>query len=314
MTRRTQEKPLKPQSSSITKVMFLAGNFICFHIFTFDETSPARILEKLVSQTEFDIIPVKLPRKLSHFVKGGDGSIYELLQFNEKNRSWFIGDTVCSDGKIYISTPIDPLFIFLQYLEESCKERAEPLTQIMDGSLESFFSSALKISQMRMIADQKGPDDLKAFKYNEDKTLKWLKKKFQQIHKSLKMQNIINSGAASMNFVQSHLDTETVDDDAIQMAALGIISEYISMELIGKLDSDLGISRKLIEPVNQKRKHEQMAKNEISKRVKVEDQENFSDVNQSAAPKTAVKISTKSKALEKAAKGSKSISSFFSKK
>lgn len=33
-------------------------------------------------------------------------------------RSWFIEDTVKSEGKMYLSTPIDPIFLVLPYLRK----------------------------------------------------------------------------------------------------------------------------------------------------------------------------------------------------
>lgn len=252
-----------------------------------------------------EIIPVQLPRKKATILKSKDGSLYELLEFKENFRSWFLNEFVISNGKIYIATKIDPLFIFLQYIEEHCKTRAQPLSQI--DSLE-FFIDSFKVEQMRLVADQKGPDDMKAFIWNETKTYKWLKKKFVLVKDSLKAQNIITSGASSMNFVKSSTEV-SVDEDTIDEAALGIISEYISLEMKEKLDQSLGISAK-ISSLNQKRKSENV--HEIdSKRIKMEEQENLLISN---GLKNPPKVTTKTKAFEKAAKGSKSISSFFTKK
>ena len=246
------------------------------------------------------------------FIKSSDDSIYELLQFNEKHRSWFLDDTVCSNGKIYYTTRIDPLFIFLQYLEKHCKTKAQPLDQIMEGSA-VIFVNFLKLQQMKMVADQKGPDDLKAFLFSEEKTLKWLKKKFTLTQESLRNQSIVSSGVSSMNFVKSSIDHGAVDEEAITETALGIISEYISLDLIEKLDEVNGISKKSLDPISQKRKSEVDIINGDRKKIKIEEQENL-DAKQPNVVKKEVKITTKSKALEKAAKGSKAINSFFTKK
>lgn len=254
---------------------------------------------------------MELPRKTSLFVKT-DEAVYELVQFNEKHRSWFLDETVTSNGKIYLTSKIDPLFVFLQYLERDCKTRAQPLDQIMQDTAQIFIKM-LKLEQMKLVADKKGPDDLKAFMFNEEKTLKWLKKKFSIIKETLKEQNIISSGYSSMNFVKSSLESSNVDDDSLEEAALGIIAEYISLDLVEKLDQFYGISEKSKEPLNQKRKSEVNGTEGDRKRVKVEDQENFHDESPKNV-KPQPKITTKSKAFEKAAKGSKAISSFFTKK
>jgi ribonuclease H2 subunit B len=236
------------------------------------------------------------------------------MQFNEKFRSWFIDDSVSSSGKIFVTTKIDPLFIFIQYLELNCTEKAQPLDQILEGSAE-IFTNSLKISQMKLVADQKGPDDLKAFKFNKEKTLKWLKKKFELTKNSLIQKRIISAGASSSNFVKGSVDPsdEISDLDAVNEAALGIISEYISSDLTEELDKIFGICEKTAELNNSKRKSDAAINSANIKRIKVQEQENVSDIP-NTPPQPLVKTSSKSKALEKAAKGSKSISSFFSKK
>lgn len=246
------------------------------------------------------------------FVKA-NGTIFELFQFNEKHRSWFLDETVVSNGKIYLTSKVDPLFIFLQYLEQDCKTKVQPLDQILEGSA-VIFGEVLKMKQMKLVADQKGSDDLKAFKFNEEKTLKWLREKFEIIKNSLRDQKIISSGSSSMNFVKSSLEVEAVDEDAIAEAALGIISEYISLDLIEKLDEIYGISAKSKEPANLKRKSDVNGADGERKRIKVEEQENVPEESPTNVKVAQPKVTTKSKALEKAAKGSKSINSFFTKK
>jgi ribonuclease H2 subunit B len=258
-----------------------------------------------------EILKIQLPRKTSLFINSSEG-IYELLQFNEKHRCFFIENTLCSNGKIYMATKVDPLFIFIQYLEEHCKTRAQPLDQILEGKA-VIFADVLKMSQMKMVADQKGSDILKAFKYNEEKVLKWLKIKFVRIQESLKQQKIISAGSSSLNFVQSTLDDNQMEnDDEIAATALGIISEYISLDLYEKLDAFYGISEKTKEPISQKRKSGNGNKEPDSKKFKTEDDDLAKEnVKTQPVAKTASKNSAK---LEKAAKGSKSISSFFTRK
>lgn len=172
------------------------------------------------------------------------------------------------------------------------------------------------MEQMRIVADQKGSDDLKAFIFNEEKVIKWLKIKFARIQESLKQQKIISSGSSSRNFVQSSLnDNETENDDEIAATALGIISEYISLDLYEKLDIIYGISEKSKEPIVQqhKRKSATNEKEPDSKKLKTESEEVLKENN--AAKSQPAKGTAKNAAkFEKAAKGTKSISSFFAKK
>jgi ribonuclease H2 subunit B len=257
-------------------------------------------------------VKIELPRKTSFFIKTRD-EIFELLQFNEKHRSFFINNTVSSNGKIYVSSKIDPLFVFIQYVELHCKTKAQPLAQIFDGN-SSIFLDVLKSEQMRLVADQKGPDDLQAFIFNEEKVIKWLKVKFERLKDVLKQKNIISSGSASLNFVQSSLNTNDEDmNDEIEATALGIISEYISLDLYEKLDAIYGISEKSKEPIAQKRKSGLNETEPDSKKIKTSPDDVLKETNVVKA-KQPNKSSAKNQKLEKAAKGTKSISAFFSKK
>lgn len=40
-----------------------------------------------------------------------NNSVQEVLTFNENKRSWFIDESVKNDGKMHLSTPIDPIFL-----------------------------------------------------------------------------------------------------------------------------------------------------------------------------------------------------------
>lgn len=258
------------------------------------------------------IVKINLPRKTSTFIKSSSGDILELLQFNEKYRSWFIDDSVSSSGKIFVASKFDPVFVFLQYLELHCSEKAQPLDQILDSPADIFLEN-VNLSQLRFVADQKGPDDLKAFVLNQEKALKWLQKKFELTKKSLMQQQIVSSGVSSANFVQSKLLESESDAEAVDEAAFGIISEYISSDFAEKLDQILGISENSSDLTNNKRKSDVPGGGD-SKRIKIEEQENLLDKTNTPPKTPASKTSSKAKALEKAAKGSKSINSFFTKK
>lgn len=94
--------------------------------------------------------------------------------------------------------------------------------------------------------------------------------------------------------------------------AFGIISEYIKTDLSEKLMSKLGLEKA---KANAKRKSANDVGEVTAKRIKMEDInsiENQLDVSNVVTKEK--KLSTKSKQLAKAASGTKSISSFFTKK
>lgn len=40
-----------------------------------------------------------------------NSSVHEILTYSENKRSWFIDESVKSDGNIKLSTPVDPIFL-----------------------------------------------------------------------------------------------------------------------------------------------------------------------------------------------------------
>ncbi|XP_076787003.1 ribonuclease H2 subunit B isoform X2 [Arvicanthis niloticus] len=72
----------------------------------------------------------------------GEGAIYlidtclqqlfEIKVFKEKHHSWFINQSVQSGGLLHFATPMDPLFLLLQYLIKADKEgKYQPLDQVV---------------------------------------------------------------------------------------------------------------------------------------------------------------------------------------
>ncbi|XP_026482668.1 ribonuclease H2 subunit B-like isoform X2 [Ctenocephalides felis] len=235
------------------------------------------------------------------------------MSFSESKRSWFINDTVASNGNLYLSTPIDPLFLILPYLYESCLNQASPLDQILKDPDFPATDRLLKCSspeQLSLVADRKGSQDLNAYKFNKEKCLSWLATKVNLIAKVLKNKKLhVGSGAVSASFVKSEADVSDCDDD-YKAYAFGIISEYINYDLSKMLKVHLGIPE-TEQPDNQKRKS--LATNDKNtKKIKLEkDTEDFVMPIKVEKPKAP---SAKEKAWGKAASGTKSISSFFMKK
>ena len=113
--------------------------------------------------------------------------------------SWFIGHRVCSDGALYLATPVDPLFLLLPVLH-AARAKASPLDQLLDGGggggggggcpdLKSL-RRALPADPRTALAllcevnDQYG-DDLLLYRLDEGKALRWLVAKAQQFKAAL---------------------------------------------------------------------------------------------------------------------------------
>lgn len=245
------------------------------------------------------------------------------MQFCQPHRSWFVNETVCSNGKIYLTTLVDGLFLFLPLLQKNCSKAALLFEQtMMDDEFPetSRLLDIVKPEQIAMIADQKGTDDLMAFKYNEEKTLNWLEKKTRILAKYFKEINLyVGQGAVSATFVKSEkLETNTDELSAVRYAH-GIISDYVSLELSEKLAKQLELPDETTE-ASKKRKSlaelekPNVKKNKLNADVKSEIMEESFDENVPVKKVVEKKVTVKDKALAKAAGGTRSISSFFTKK
>lgn len=163
-----------------------------------------------------------------------------------------------------------------------------------------------------MVADMKGDEELNAYKYNEEKTLSWLKRKTERVSEILKQKNIhVSGGAVSATFINTTKSES--DNESYLLYAHGIVSEYLMNDLSAKLLKFLNLE----ETATLKRKSS--AGGPEAKKPKVEeDNKSFTNYNsildlskQEKAKKPAQ--AAKDKARAKAAGGSKSITSFFKK-
>ncbi|KAL3282431.1 hypothetical protein HHI36_005618 [Cryptolaemus montrouzieri] len=245
-----------------------------------------------------------------------NNSVQEVLTFNDGRRSWFVEETVKSDGKMQLSTPIDPIFLVLPYLRKHCTNQAIPLDHLLRDEEYPETERLLKSSGLKylnMIADRKGDEELNAFKYNEEKTLSWLKKKTERVADILKQKNIhVGAGSVSATFVKAK--NESFDNEAYLKYAHGIVSEYLMDDLSLKLLRYLNLP----EEITLKRKSVNNQAQPEPKKVKIEDENKSSTSNvldlSKPEPKSKTSaLSSKDKARMKAACGSKSISSFFKK-
>ncbi|KAF7269351.1 ribonuclease H2 subunit B [Rhynchophorus ferrugineus] len=247
-----------------------------------------------------------------------NNSVQEVLTFSDGKRSWFIDESVKSDGKMQLSTPIDPIFLVLPYLRKYCTTHALPLDQLLRDEEFPETERLLKssgLSYLGMIADRKGDEELNAYKYNEEKTLNWLKKKTERVAEILKQKNIhINTSVAiSANYVKSNKND--ADNESYLRYAHGIVSEYLMDDLSQKLLKFLNLPEES-SPQNLKRKSTSTPPE--AKKSKIDDENKGTSSNVLDLSKPEIKpkpltMSAKDKARAKAASGSKSISSFFKK-
>ena len=101
-----------------------------------------------------------------------------------KYGSWFINERVSSDSHFYLATRVDPRLLCLPFLEKNASKYS-PLDQIVvysdklddDGISDRIpltNSNEWKLDEM---CDMKDLGDMLLYRYNEGKTLEWLKNK-----------------------------------------------------------------------------------------------------------------------------------------
>ncbi|CAG9576041.1 unnamed protein product [Danaus chrysippus] len=306
MTTRSKRKAEPPESKDVLTKKRIENSWILL------------VKEDLLKNDNFSIITLPHPAHggpSKYCLDQANLKIYEIVTFKEDYRSWFIDDTVKSDGSLMMVTPINPLFLVLPKLRQKCCDRAMPLEDLLSekgfDKLISFFND------LNAIGDLKGSADLKAYKYNEEKTLMWLEQKIRKLSQILKDRNIhVTSGAISATFVASTVNSDKVDEEFYLKYAHGIVSEYLEDHLIKLLEERFNFKSDLIEQVGNKRKSEMGDSNEIMKKIKFEadETENKPIVNNVVPDvKKPKQLTSKEKARQKAASGTKTISSFFSK-
>ncbi|XP_047255511.1 ribonuclease H2 subunit B isoform X2 [Capsicum annuum] len=111
-----------------------------------------------------------------------DGSLQELHWFKQSYGSWFLGDYVCEDGRLYTATPVDPVFVLLPIFEEArMKKNDDPgkFRQVDEiiyvvGYPGYQHLSSVAENCMQVVCDVKAVGMTKFFRLNDEKVLKWL--------------------------------------------------------------------------------------------------------------------------------------------
>ncbi|KRT80865.1 hypothetical protein AMK59_5349, partial [Oryctes borbonicus] len=92
--------------------------------------------EKVIneSSSQSDIVTLRHPgtgQAAIFLFTEGNKLVHEVLTYANDRRSWFIDQSVKSDGRFKISTPTDPIFLVLPYLRKNCNNQAVLLDQIL---------------------------------------------------------------------------------------------------------------------------------------------------------------------------------------
>ncbi|EDV47174.1 ribonuclease H2 subunit B [Drosophila erecta] len=273
------------------------------------------------------------------FMTHPDGRIMEFVEYAEPRRSWLVNSEVCSNGRIYMTTPVDPTLLALYHLRKHCAQKAMSLDNIAveEASTSRLLNEILDPENLKCVADVKSSGEQKFYRYNQERTLAWLALKTRQVVRILKEKQVhCGHSAQSQNFVRSEkLAAENVSNemDYTRMAC-DIVGRYLDADLHGLLINYLHIPSEIQAIVEEKaaaQKRKSMAgkdEGSDSKKIKLNDSDaaaklkssglvdsdgdpNASITSPTAAPLKERSLTAKEKALAKGAKGTKSIASFF---
>ena len=114
-------------------------------------------------------------------------TVYELHGHKPKYASYFINNSVQSNGQLFYISKVDVLFLVLPLLRQAAKDKTsfQLMSQMLSEetvhmgyrNLKSCLCSCLMAETLQKICDQKGSGRFLAYKVNEDKVKLWLQKK-----------------------------------------------------------------------------------------------------------------------------------------
>lgn len=253
-----------------------------------------------------------------YMIAGGGQSVSEVSRFSPDYGSWLIGNSLQKDGGILMTTPVDPVFLILPYLINAGKSgKYMTLDQIvhdMDFPECIQLLNCAGIDSLDYVTDVKGADDFKAYRYNKDKTLSWLRLKAENVVEALRNKDVrvSESGAHSADFVRSKKD-QSDDADAYMKYACGLVSDYLPLDVAADLRDYLGIKESSVSEVEEP----PSKKARLSSSTDIAPTEDYSNSGKDLKKQNSKgsKQTTAQKKLSKVDKsGMKSISSFFSPK
>ncbi|KAF2073341.1 hypothetical protein CYY_005359 [Polysphondylium violaceum] len=176
--------------------------------------------------------------------------LLELSKFHNKPSSWFIDNSVRYDGSFYVTTPIDPLYLIIPFLEKMAKQNPKTkeimyceLSTMINDPIYSHLTKAIEYShkELDLICDFTDLLGTKLYRLNDKKVLIWLRCKVKLLLSYLKESgtNIFKTAANN----SSNSNKQDVSDDIYKTMAIGFIEEYVSDKYILSLKQSFGLEK-----------------------------------------------------------------------
>jgi len=247
--------------------------------------------------SDFETIQVKHPkgREVTCFVK--DHEIFELLHFEFKRGAASCFVTVDSESKVESlgmvkAVKYDLIFLLVPVLEALESKGKISLDDLeIPQKLRQCALNSKNEDKLCRVFDTKKRDDILYLRYDRNKFMEYLKSKCDELVLKVKDLKLLDGSG----------------DDRIKSYAAHLIKDCLSKDNTKYLDEILGL-----------RQDEQKENQPPAKKAKFDKNEtpseDYSNGDYDSKPKEEIKLTKAQKDLKKAAKGSKSIASFFTPK
>ncbi|CAH2078448.1 unnamed protein product [Thlaspi arvense] len=226
-----------------------------------------------------------------------NGMLQEIQWLKQSYGSWFLGDYISQDGSLYMTTPVDPVFILLPIFEEARMKNGEDpgkfrqLDEILYVEGYPGYQHLLSLAEksMEIVCQTQEVGSMKFYRLDNSKVLAWLSCKVCCLKKTLPE---LDKNYAAQDEKQTLVD------------AVSIVGEYLKTEPWLKLLYDhLGLE--FVDPTMKETNMENLP---IANEKNMMD---YSNSSQEKANKKAGKSAKQTKQA-KAETGSKNIRDMFS--
>lgn len=220
--------------------------------------------------------------------------IQECNSVKKKWSSWLVGDSVISDGSLYLWTPVHVVFILLPALEKAQKQgmfcsldHVVDFLQGKNGEQHSLLGvMKSKEEEIKQVCEWKENGGEAYFKLDDSKLLEWLSRR--------------------VGIIKNHLETNeetfrALDGQALSAYAIGILSEYLSDGWTDALYTKLGVQKPCMQSDGVAIPGADLDQPEAKK----------PRIDAKAVQKKAKQQEAKARQLAQDAKGMKKLSNFF---
>lgn len=208
-----------------------------------EEEEPARRYKEHVFIAEnlsFQIVSFLHPKTgslVKFAVDNGARKVYEIQRMKRIPSSYFIDEEVKEDGSLFVTTPMDPLYLLLRNLEECRASKSAgdvgvfvALYEILSRNNIQVLGPALDTSTLGLICDEKSLDDTQYYRLSNEKLVNWLRHKVDAIatHLAKDVSSAMSIVRAQAQGYRARVDSvdDTVRLKLVQIA-VGILSEYL---------------------------------------------------------------------------------------